>query len=340
MKEESYMYNSAIIGCGRIFSTHADAIQKSGYAKIRMVVDNDEGKAASASLRYKCEYGTDYKNALKRNDIDVVHICTPHYLHAQMAIDAMLSGKDVLVEKPMAISANDAEKMIITSEETERKIGVCFQNRYNPASLWVKQFLDSGRAGKILSARVFFTWSRDVEYYESAAWRGTWSMEGGGVLINQAIHTLDLLQWFMGDVDWVKASIDTRLLNDCIEVEDTADVTIRFKTGAYGSFYATNNYTLDSPPLLEFHCEKAVIRLEDNITITYTDNRKEIITNLEENTGEKTYWGLSHEKLIREFYKNLSEKKQFFLDGNQGITATKLVDAIYQSSSTDKLVKL
>jgi UDP-N-acetyl-2-amino-2-deoxyglucuronate dehydrogenase len=331
--------STLVIGCGRIFSTHADALKKSSYTKLKAVVDTNEARANEMAEKYGCERYTNYRDALKREDIDVVHICTPHYLHLPMSIDAMNSGKHVLLEKPMAISVKDAQKIIETAKTTGKSIGVCFQNRYNPTSVWIKQFLDSGRAGRVISCRVFLTWSRNEDYYNSEQWRGTWNMEGGGVLINQAIHSVDLMQWFIGEVDWLKASMDTRFLKDTIEVEDTIDISIRFKNGARGLFYTSNCYTMNSPIFLELHCENAVIRLHDDILVTYSDGKEEFIQNPDKSLGSKAYWGLSHEKLIKDYYNCLITGKSFGIDGEQAIKAQRIVNAAYESSRTGEVIK-
>ncbi len=333
--------NTAIIGCGRIHLTHAEAINKNPLLKLAAVVDIERNRAIETSLKYNCDYYTDYKEMLKNANIDVVHICTPHYLHAEMAIAAMKSGKNVLIEKPMAIKPEDAEEMIRVSESTGMKLGVCFQNRYNDTSKWIKEFLKTGTAGHIIGARAFVTWHRDKSYYASGLWRGTWDMEGGGVLINQAIHTLDLLQWFIGDIAEIKASVDTRLLEKVIEVEDTAEATIKFTNGAIALFYATNCYTSDPPVEIELHCENATIKLEDDIFIKYKNGETEYIPNPSKALGDKAYWGLCHEALIDDFYCNIADKRhRFAVDGQEGIKAVKIIQAIYASQENKKYIRV
>ncbi|NLG88260.1 MAG: Gfo/Idh/MocA family oxidoreductase [Clostridiaceae bacterium] len=338
--EGEKVLSAAVIGCGRVFPTHADALVKSSYAKLKAVVDIDETRAGEMAEKYNCEQYTDYRDVLTRKDIDVVHICTPHHLHFRMAVDVMNSGKHVLLEKPLAINVDDAQKIIETAKTTGKSLGVCFQNRYNPTSIWIKQFLDSGRAGRIIGCRAFLTWYRDEEYYKSEQWRGTWSMEGGGVLINQALHSIDLIQWFIGEADWLKASIDTRLLKGVIEVEDTAEITIGFKNGAKCLFYASLCYTMNSPLFLELHCENAVITLNDGIYVTYSDGKEEFIQNPDKVSGSVAYWGLSHEKLIEDYYGCLITGKSFLIDGEQAIKSLKIVKAAYESSRTGETIGL
>ncbi len=324
-------FNIAIAGCGAIHSVHADAILNTPCTRLYAVVDINETRAKETSVKYGCRYYTGFMDMLKDENIHAVHICTPHYLHASMAIAAMEHGKHVLVEKPMAISPGDALKMIEKSESTGMKLGICYQNRYNATSQKMKEFLDSGESGKILGARAFVTWHRDQSYYAGAQWRGTWDKEGGGVLINQSIHTLDLLQWFLGDVSRLKASIDTRLLKDIIEAEDTAEAAITFKNGATALFYATNCYCTDSPVFIELVCENALIRLEGDLIITHKNGVAEHFAETDTATGNKAYWGCSHKVLIKDFYSKLADGEYFGIDGSQGIKSIKILDAIYAS---------
>lgn len=332
--------NTAIIGCGNIFAVHAAAVAGLKGSRLYAVCDVDRKKAEEAAHQFDCRFFTDYRELLMDKNIDVVHLCTPHYLHAPMAIEAMRRGKHVLTEKPMSISAADALIMNRISQETGKTLGVCFQNRYNDTSLRIREVLQSGKAGRILGSKAIVTWNRQGEYYTESNWRGSLEKEGGGVLINQSIHTLDLVQWFMGEIDGLKAHVDTRLLKGIIEVEDTADATITFKNGSSCIFYATNNYAVNSPIELEIICEKAVIKLVDKLVITYSDGTIEQVCETDRATGEKGYWGCSHKYLIRDFYEKLLEGKEFELTGEQGITAIKMVEAINRSSETGSYIKL
>lgn len=147
---------------------------------------------------------------LDNPEIDVVHICLPHYLHAQVAIEAMEHGKHVLCEKPMALDPADAEKMIEVRDRTGRTLGICFQNRYNDSSRYMRSLMDSGRMGKVLGARGAVFWNRNPEYYTESDWRGTLDKEGGSALENQAIHTFDLMQWLTVPIKTVEASCSTK----------------------------------------------------------------------------------------------------------------------------------
>ncbi len=331
---------AAIIGCGTIFGVHADAIAKNENTELVCVVDIDAKKAKEAANRYNCKYYADYIQMLDIEDIDVVHICTPHYLHAPMAIEAMKKGKHVLTEKPIAISVDDAHEMIKVSGETEKILGICFQNRYNETSLKIKEVLESGKVGKVIGIKGLVTWNRSREYYTKSNWKGTWEKEGGGVLINQAIHTLDLLQWFAGEIDSLKAQVDISLLEGIIEVEDTAHAAIKFNNGAIGIFYSTNCYPADSPVEIEIICEEATIKLCGELTINYGNGKVETINEIDKKTGYKSYWGCSHERLINDYYEKIINGDKFPISGEEAIKSIKIINSIYKSSETGMFEKI
>ncbi len=199
----------AVIGCGNIFLVHADAIVANTNADLIAVVDINKEKALTVAEEYDCTFYTGHQQLLDEEDIDVVHICTPHYQHAPIALDFLKAGVDVLVEKPLAINIEQAEQMIAAAEEYDRRLGVVFQNRFNENVLKTLELLSTGSLGEIKGIKGVVTWFRDKDYYEQADWRGKFATEGGGVLINQAIHTLDLLQLFAGKVTAIQGHVDT-----------------------------------------------------------------------------------------------------------------------------------
>jgi UDP-N-acetyl-2-amino-2-deoxyglucuronate dehydrogenase len=330
---------SAIIGLGSISGVHLRALSELDLAQLKAVVDTNESLARKVAEEYGCDYYTDYKEMLKRDDIQVVHICTGHYLHAPMAVDALKAGKHVLTEKPMAETKAAARTMLDAAlENSHVQLGVIFQNRYNAPSVRMKQAVESGAYGKLICMKGLVTWHRNSSYYETE-WKGKWATEGGGVLINQSIHTVDLLQWLGGDISFIKGSISTDSLEGVIEVEDTAHAYIEFKSGATAIFYATNAYLRNSPVEVELVFENAtLVQRGDSL---YLDQNGQL-TVLEEpvvNTlGEKSYWGMSHALQIRDFYEHVIAGKPFWIDGPEGYKGFRLVMDIYESSRTGKKV--
>ncbi|NLJ85588.1 MAG: Gfo/Idh/MocA family oxidoreductase [Firmicutes bacterium] len=321
----------ALIGCGRVARVHAAALTSLDETELVAVVDIKPDRAEAFSERYGAKAYTDYKDVLNLPEVDAVQLATPHHTHAQITIDALKAGKHVLTEKPMAITVPDMEAMIKTAEESNRTLGVIFQNRYNDASQAVKQAIDSGQLGAIKGTRAVITWRRTDEYYTQSDWKGTWDKEGGGVLIDQAIHTIDLMQWLVGEVDWLEARYDTRA-HDIIDVDDVAEAHIVFENGAIGCLYASCNYSYDAPVFLEVHGEKGIAHIiGDTATITIGSKTVTVEQEPDEANGLR-YWGFSHKRQIKDFYRAVQAGKQPFIDGRAGKVAVDMVLAMYESS--------
>jgi UDP-N-acetyl-2-amino-2-deoxyglucuronate dehydrogenase len=338
------IFKVAIIGCGNIFPMHAESIKGLENTKIVAVCDVKKVRAMDKAKQYDCNYYTDYKEMLSIEEIDVVHICLPHYLHAEVSIYASNQGKHVLTEKPMSIKLSDAQEMIKSAKDNNVTLGVIFQNRYNPGSRLVKSTLESGELGKILAGKLQVTWNRSDEYYSHSDWKGTWDMEGGGVIIDQAIHTMDLMRWFVdSDIEYIDANISNRA-HEIIEVEDSAEGVIKYKNGVVTAFHAINYYTYDSPVEIELHCEKGIASMVgDRAHVKLKDGREFIAdTNTSETfsygDGVKGYWGVSHTKQIKNYYSSISAGLQPDINGEEAIKTQKMICGIYESGT--KRVKI
>ncbi|WP_379152665.1 Gfo/Idh/MocA family protein [Paenibacillus sp. sgz5001063] len=326
---------AAIIGCGAIAPLHAKAILSLDGARLIAVADSDPEHAAQAALDYGCEAVTDYKQLIGRTDISIIHICTPHHLHASMAVEFLQAGHHVLTEKPMAMDVPSARRMQEAAAVSKGQLGIVFQNRYNEASIRIKEIIDSRILGQLLCMKGIVTWSRSEDYYTQSSWRGKWSTEGGGVLINQTIHTLDLLQWFGGEITSIKGSVTTDVLNEVIEVEDTAHACILFKDNIRGIFYGTNAYSVNSPVEMEVVFELGTLLLRRDCLYLWKDGQETLLCEPTSTAAEgKSYWGNSHKRLIHDFYRHISEGRKFWIDGNEGIKALKVIAGIYQSSES------
>ncbi|BFH60704.1 Gfo/Idh/MocA family protein [Paenibacillus azoreducens] len=324
---------AAIIGCGAIFPLHADAIAELEDAELRLVVDIDPNKAEAAAQRYGCEAAADYMQLLHREDIQVIHLCTPHDRHAEMAVKLLAAGKHVLTEKPLADNPASAQAMLEAARDSKGQLGVTFQNRYNEASQRIYEYITSSELGNLLCMKGIVTWRRDCSYYRSAAWRGKWATEGGGLLINQAIHTLDLLQWFGGEISSVKGSVTADMLEDEIEVEDTAHARIEFSSGASALFYGSNAYGTDSPVELEIVFEHGVLNQRHGSLYLRKDGQEtKLCEPPRTHSKGKSYWGTSHRKLIADFYRHVRENKPFWINGEEGIKALQLIACLYDDT--------
>lgn len=327
---------TAVIGCGGISQVHLTALSKMENVQLVAVADVIEERAIARAQQFNCEYTTDWTQFVTRDDIDVVHICTPHHLHAPMAIALLDSGKRVLTEKPIASEVADAKEMI---EHADGRLGVVFQNRYNEASVCVRDAVKDGRYGKLLALRAAVNWHRTPEYYTSSGWRGFYATEGGGVLINQAIHTLDLLLYFAGKPVSVRGRVSTDVLYDTIEVEDTAHGLIRFENGLMANFYCTNTFGIDRPVEVELVFENAVLKTDAETLYETKDGVTRMVCSSQAQ-GDKAYWGTSHDVLIRDFYKAVEEGKEFWINGNSALPVLQLLKGVYQSSLSGQEVQL
>lgn len=336
-------FRTAIIGCGGIAQVHAAALATLPQVQIVAVCDKIPERAAALAEKTGAQAETDFDQVIAREDVQVVHLCVPHYLHAPMAIAAMRAGKYVLTEKPMAISVEQAEQMNAVSDELGGRLGVIFQNRYNAASQFVKKAIDEHRYGKLVALRGSVAWYRTAPYYTESGWRGAWDTEGGGVLINQSIHTLDLVQWFGGKAVSVKGAVstDSPLLEGVIEVEDSAHAQISFGNGVSAIFYATNAHRANAPVEIEAVFEQGGLLIRGDALYEVSEQGLTEITPPSENKlGEKGYWGNGHAVQIADYYASLAAGQPPKITGHEAIEAVKLLRGIYASSQSGQRVNL
>jgi predicted dehydrogenase len=251
-----------------------------------------------------------------------------------VACDAFEYGIHVLTEKPMDIDYESAAHAVAYAKEKGVKFGVISQCRYNDAVQYVKKTLESGRLGKLLSVRSILTWNRADSYYTTSDWKGRWDKEGGGVLINQAIHSLDLAHWMIdSEVEDVHCKM-SNYNHSVIEVEDTVEGYVTYKNGVGFLFYYSNNNCTNDEPELRLYCEKGkVVFTYDDAYITYADGTKEEKhreTKPMECKGGKDYWGVQHGRQIRHFYNAILDKEPLFLCGEETLKTHALVMQIYK----------
>ncbi len=309
---------TALTGAGVIGSVHAAILQKRG--ELCAVCDIDEKKLEKyASLPVY----TDYVRMLDEVKPDAVHICTPHYLHAQMICEALSRGVHTLCEKPLCISLDEIEKIKRAAEKSEANFGVCLQNRYNGENLYIKEYL---KDKKIVSVTGTVAWHRDGAYYASAPWRGKQSTEGGGVLINQALHTLDLVLWLTGAPETVTASVSNLTLQNAIEVEDSAVIIGKGKPGFV--FFATNGSPADMPVELTVKTDDEIIKVTPGSVVINGEAIR--FREKYEALGKKCY-GSGHEALINDFYDCISNGRKFAIGAEEAARSVKVILAAYAS---------
>ena len=320
-----------VVGCGNISKLHIKAIEENPDLELAGVCDIKKERALLAAIQTGAEAYTDYYEMIKAVRPACVHICTPHYLHTPFALFALENGVNVLIEKPCSTSLKEIDELCAAQKKSGLAVGVCFQNRYNACVLKAKSMIESGEYGKIKALRGFVTWSRGEDYY-SDDWHGTLEKECGGVLINQAIHTIDLLQMLGGGCQRVISHTFNDHLKGKIEVEDTATILMQMKNGAPAILYATTAYGEDSPVLIEICLENAVIRLEgDRLYVKQNDIFEYVPTEQSAQCLGKKYWGTGHFSLINDFYYSLLNNKQFEIDAIEGAKACEIVSKCYES---------
>ena len=336
---------AAIVGCGNVFPMHAISITELETVELVAVCDNKKERADRFAGEFNCKSHTDFSEMLRDEKLDVLHICTPHYLHAPMALAAFKAGLHVLTEKPMSITLQDAKAMIEAADRANKTFGVIFQNHYNPGSQLIKAETHGGSLGKIKAARCIVTWDRSDEYYSRSDWKGTWDKEGGGVVIDQAIHTLDLCRWIIDSpVTSVNAHVSNRN-HHRIEVEDSAEGVIHFANDVIATFFAVNYYSYDAPVEIEFHCEHGIARMRsDSAHIVYNDGRQIIADPDPRKTfnygNVKSYWGVNHITQIANFYHCVLHGGVPDIDGREALKTQEMICAIYESGKSGKTIAL
>lgn len=256
----------AVLGCGGISQSHLQGIERTEEADLVAVCDANEQRARDCAARLGVRAYTSYAELLHQPDVDAVCICTPSGMHAEQTVMAAEAGKHVVCEKPMAIRLEDVDRMIDACERAGVRLTTIFPRRLSPTAQYVKRLIDEGRLGKLSLCAGYVKFYRDQAYYDSAGWRGTWAMDGGGAMMNQGIHTVDLLQWLAGPVDSL-FGYAKNVLRD-IEVEDTAVAVLRFRSGALGTIEATTTAYEQPGHRIVLHGDKGTVILTNDAITT------------------------------------------------------------------------
>jgi len=334
----------ALVGIGNIAPVHARAIQDTPGAELVAVATRDEARGRAFVAEHGGVWFADYQEMLAHAGADAVSLCTPHDLHAPMTIAAAAAGLHVLCEKPMARTVAECDAMIEACARARVTLGVVFQSRFERLSISLKNALDEGRLGRLLWVSANTLWHRTDAYYRSGPWRGTWEHEGGGVLINQAIHAIDLLIWLAGMPERVTAK--ARTLNHAIEVEDAALAMLEYADGRLGLIQATTAAFPGYPERLEFFgsqgsavYHKGQARLEWHLLDPIEDRIEEA----EVSSGAARPMDITaagHTALFCDFVAAAREKRSPQVDGHAGRRSVALVEAIYRSAATGSTIAI
>jgi len=324
------MLRAAIIGLGEISNIHLPVLLESVNMDLAAVCDIDPAMAAKAP---GTKFYTGYREMLAAERLDCVHICLPHYLHYPVARYVIEQGVNVFCEKPLAMNLAEARDFVALEEShPELKIGICFQNRYNESFQMLMHLVAEGQMGRVTGIKGIVPWFRALSYYTDKPWRMRMSTAGGGVMINQSIHTMDLMQLIGGEIASIRGSIANLLDYDGLEVEDTASARMEFKNGAQGFFFATTANSRNDSVEIEVTLEQGELILRDCCLYRQNDGVLEQLVEDDRLAGTKFYFGASHGKIIRQFYECLETGSHEYVHARDALTSMRMIDAIRRSS--------
>jgi UDP-N-acetyl-2-amino-2-deoxyglucuronate dehydrogenase len=344
----------AIVGCGVIGQTHARSIAAlAPDAELILAIDVHAEHAAALASEYGADHSSSLEAALARTDIDAIAICTPSGTHTEIAVAAMAAGKHVMIEKPLDVSLAAASRVAAAQRRTGLTVAVISQHRFDPSSVAVYRAVQDQRLGNLTSAIASVAWWRTQRYYDSGDWRGTWTLDGGGALMNQAIHTLDLLVWILGRPVEVFAWT-ARLAHEHIEVEDTAVATIRFANGALAVVHATTaaypgvstrlqihgdrgSAIIDNDRLEFFHAGQAAAPVLDYGAAGDGNQADHELPGQGPNRVAASDPGAlsdAHREQYRDFLDSISQRREPLVGITDATTTLAVILAIYESAKT------
>lgn len=338
-----------IIGCGVIAPWHADAISGLDEAELTAVCDCIPEKAEKMAQEYGARAYDNYHDLLASTDVDAVCICTPSGMHADMAIDAARAGKHILSEKPIDINLDKIDLMIQECRKAGVKLGCIFQRRTSPLWRELKDAVECNALGKMVLGDIYLKYYRSQKYYDSGGWRGTWALDGGGALINQGVHMVDILQWIMGPITSLYGRADHLVRN--IETEDTAVAVVTFANGAFGVIQGTTSVYPGMKHRLELHGEQGTILVEGEKLLKWEVEGQECKTSSEDGQGGVDIkLGTAetpptpnrirgHQLQILDLIQAIREDRDPMVNGEEARKSVEIILAIYESARTGRPVE-
>ena len=348
---ENKQFGFGIVGAGMIAHFHAKAIAEITKADLIGIYSINKSKSVTFSETHNCFAFDTLEEMLNHPGIDIVCICTPSGIHLEPALKSIEAGKHCLIEKPLEITLGRCDQIIDAAKKARVKIGVIFPSRFYESSLKLKRALVENKFGDLVLGDAYVKWSRSPEYYQSGKWRGTWQYDGGGALMNQGIHSVDLLQWYMGPVEFVQ-SVSANIRHKNIEVEDTVVSTVKFANGALGTIESTTAVFPGALKRIEILGTEGTAILEENDLITWKFLKDENVSGEEIVLKEKANNPeggasdpsaislLGHQKQIEDMIHSLESGKNPLIDGEEGRKSVEIVLAIYESAKTGRMVRL
>jgi UDP-N-acetyl-2-amino-2-deoxyglucuronate dehydrogenase len=339
----------ALIGCGRISPNHiAAAIENElvivGLCDVKQ--ENMEGIISTFNLPTSTPQYTDYKEMIKTEKPDLVAICTESGKHGQMALDCIEEGVNLIIEKPITLSLEEADQIIALAKEKNVKVSACHQNRFNKSIQKIRESVENERFGRLLYGTAHIRWNRGEEYYTQAPWRGTWEQDGGA-LMNQCIHNIDLLRWMMGDEITEVVGMTDNLKHNFIEAEDLGIALVRFGNGSYGVIEGTTNiYPKNLEETLYIFGDRGTVKaggksvnlIEEWHFADGLDDPEQVKEEYQENPPN--VYGFGHKPLYTDVIDAIKNDREPYVTAEDGRRALELVLAIYKSAAEGTSVKL
>jgi predicted dehydrogenase len=337
-------FKLGLVGCGTISGTHAEAIAETTEGTLVAAHSRTKSSLEAFCDQYEVEAYADYQAFLSESDIDTVVICTPSGTHLDYGKQAAEAGKNVIVEKPIEVRLDRAQSLVNSCEEEGVKLAVIYQNRFIEKTRKMKEFLASGALGDPVMVDASVKWFRDQEYYDSGGWRGTLDLDGGGAVINQAIHTVDLMLWMCGEVESLQAYTGT-LTHEGIEGEDNAVASLKFSSGAIGVFHASTSVVPAQDRRVEVHAQHGTALLKgDDLSITGVDSDYNPDDTNNERSGagaDDPMAGMSysnHRKQYTQILEAFRKDTEPVVSGRESLQSLAFVEALYESARQQKAV--
>ena len=340
-----------IVGCGVISPTHIEAFRKIENVDVTWLCDLEEKKASDLAARHKIANTTTEASDLIGSDVDIVAVCTDHASHADLCCESIEAGKHVLCEKALAQNQTGLDRIIAAADSHPDIVfsGV-FQHRFDAVNRKIRQLIEEGVLGQMLTASIQMHCLRTNDYYRADRWRGTWAQEGGSVLINQAIHYIDLLRWTMGGVRSLTGLHSNLTHSDVIETEDTAVAAMTFKNGALGTLEATSSSHIQWEPTLTYHGTEGSIEMRNDKPVKIIFESEELTTEVKQvlencRTAEalkaaKGYYGSGHSAQVADFVDSIRNHRRPFVSAHSAAKTVDMVLSLYQSQRTATPVSL
>jgi len=344
-------YGFGIIGCGMIAEYHAKALAELPNARLAAVSSRSAENARKVAEPYGAAMHGDYRELVARNDVEIVSICTPSGAHAEPAVAAAEAGKHVIVEKPLEVTLERCDRIIDACRKAGVQLVTIFPSRFCDASQLLKKTVDGGRFGTLALGDAYIKWWRPQEYYGGGGWHGTRELDGGGALMNQSIHAIDLLQWLMGPVASITSFVGT-LAHTGIEVEDTGVAALRFSNGALGVIEGSTSAYPGFLKRIEISGSggSVVMEEEEFRKWEFAEPRPEDEEVVEQFSGKLSSGGGAadprainyeyHRRQFADLLAALDEGRSPLIDGSEGRKAIEIILAIYASANSGKVVTL